>query len=671
MCECDSKTKEQELWRLRLNWAFIIFMAPMYSISMYGIISSFHQFVTNPTEVEILSQNNTKQKIEPGLGESELFYSLLISATNVGAIIGGLVCGFLVGIVPYWYLWAVSLVAHTISYVMYCVVHQGWLMMISRLLAGYFAGATLTLGFSYFTDTSVLYVEKLTGAKTESERVRNYLFATFSFSMNLGFLLGPGFAVIVAQFESVDQFRAIGWFNVAYGVVVLCVLVILFRGEMSFKTDRRLSYCQAKKQNSSCRLQNMSLLSLFIIISFLFLFILERIRAAFIGTVFNPIASDSFGIDESGASYFVLVLSIPLLGGSISLLVFQRLKMSSQMIVLTGIITTMCGYLIVTDWQTIPYDPCTEYSPFHHPEIVQYYENNTIIVGRFQAESHLDFTLPKLKGVKLLSNINLIFADGTFFESDLRINLSCSHVDNCTCALKNPACLHFKIDENLNILLATSPEDVYYYDCSFNFNLRSPITACITLSRHQTALVGNRATAPVSKQEAEIESINVLPKRVYFVARNSCIEANVTGHQCHWIPSSTITKKECKDCQPICRSVSQTLTFTQFLVGNGLLVYTSALQYSPIVSLLMNQTPKQIQGIVIGSMTAVGGVSSSVSPLLIDAVYEEMKKRVFLLTILFALVHFPFILEIVALYPKLGPRTTDNTDIEYSKLEHE
>ena len=55
----------------------------------------------------------------------------------------------------------------------------------------------------------------------------------------------------------------------------------------------------------------------------------------------------------------------------------------------------------------------------------------------------------------------------------------------------------------------------------------------------------------------------------------------------------------------------------------------------------------------------------------VDAVYEEMKKRVFLLTILFALAHIPFILEIIALYPKLGPRTTDNTDIEYSKLEHE
>ncbi len=260
------------------------------------------------------------------------------------------------------------------------------------------------------------------------------------------------------------------------------------------------------------------------------------------------------------------------------------------MIVLIGIITTMCGYLIATDWRTIPYDPCTEYSPFHHPEIAQYYDNiHSVIVGKFQ---DVDFTSPKLKGVKFLSNIELIFADGNFsFESDLRINLSCSRVDTCTCALRNPTCLHFTMDENLNILLVTSPEDLYY-DCTSEFNLGSPITACIT---HQKTLAGTTVTTPVAEQEAKIESINVLPKRVYFVARNICVEANVTGHQCHWIPSSTITKKECEDCQPICRSVSQTLTFAQFMVGNGLLVYTGALQFTPIVSILMNQTPKQIQ----------------------------------------------------------------------------
>ncbi len=59
---------------------------------------------------------------------------------------------------------------------------------------------------------------------------------------------------------------------------------------------------------------------------------------------------------------------------------------------------------------------------------------------------------------------------------------------------------------------------------------------------------------------------------------------------------------------------------------------------------------------------------ASISFIAVDVVYEEMKKRVFLLTMLLALTHIPFILEIIALYPKLGPRTTDNIDIEYTKL---
>ncbi len=42
------------------------------------------------------------------------------------------------------------------------------------------------------------------------------------------------------------------------------------------------------------------------------------------------------------------------------------------MIGVIGISVTICGCLVLrTDWQTISYDPCTEYSPFHHPEILK------------------------------------------------------------------------------------------------------------------------------------------------------------------------------------------------------------------------------------------------------------------------------------------------------------
>lgn len=43
--------------------------------------------------------------------------------------------------------------------------------------------------------------------------------------------LCAGVSALVAQFPSVDQFRWVGWFNMALGVMSLFLLVILFHGE--------------------------------------------------------------------------------------------------------------------------------------------------------------------------------------------------------------------------------------------------------------------------------------------------------------------------------------------------------------------------------------------------------------------------------------------------------
>ena len=56
-----------------------------------------------------------------------------------------------------------------------------------------------------------------------------------------------------------------------------------------------------------------------------------------------------------------------------------------------------------------------------------------------------------------------------------------------------------------------------------------------------------------------------------------------------------------------------------------------------------------------------------------DAGYEGMQKRVFLVTMLVAFIHIPFIIETILLYPKLGPRTkqedTEQDEYKYTKLE--
>lgn len=40
-----------------------------------------------------------------------------------------------------------------------------------------------------------------------------------------------GVSALVAQFSSVDQFRWVGWFNMALGIVSLVLLTTLFHGE--------------------------------------------------------------------------------------------------------------------------------------------------------------------------------------------------------------------------------------------------------------------------------------------------------------------------------------------------------------------------------------------------------------------------------------------------------
>lgn len=137
----------------------------------------------------------TYLQIEPGLGQSESFYSWVITLFNVGALIGGFGTGCLVKFIPYWYLFLVSLVLHTIGYVLYAISYEGWLIMMSKVLSGFFIGAELTLALSYFAESSIDYetaMKKLGKPVDSSETVRNNLFALHNVGVNIGYFLGPG-----------------------------------------------------------------------------------------------------------------------------------------------------------------------------------------------------------------------------------------------------------------------------------------------------------------------------------------------------------------------------------------------------------------------------------------------------------------------------------------------
>jgi len=62
-------------------------------------------------------------------------------------------------------------------------------------------------------------------------------------------------------------------------------------------------------------------------------------------------------------------------------LFLQCLKMNSRIITILGIVFSVIGLTIMADWQSIPYDPCTEYSLYHHPELSRKYSSDSLPVA--------------------------------------------------------------------------------------------------------------------------------------------------------------------------------------------------------------------------------------------------------------------------------------------------
>ncbi len=137
--------------------------------------------------------------MEAGLGESELFYSLIIAFVYIGSVFGGFFSAFLIKFIPYWYLFIFFISAHILGFVLYGVASQGWMLMLAMALVGVFTGSEVTLVFNYATDMSFMYVsafkergETFECDTTKAVQIRNYLYATHTFGYSIGFIIGSG-----------------------------------------------------------------------------------------------------------------------------------------------------------------------------------------------------------------------------------------------------------------------------------------------------------------------------------------------------------------------------------------------------------------------------------------------------------------------------------------------
>ena len=296
--------------------------------------------------------------------------------------------------------------------------------------------------------------------------------------------------------------------------------------------------------------------------------------------------------------------------------VMQGSGLSSRINVVIGILITISGGILLTDWQALPSDHCIEYSPFHHPELREKYASEAVNVFSPMNHDAIQRSTTQTSSGEIAYNkiqANVCFPRSYVDISNFNVSdtmLKCTEVDSCvncltedvTAAFPVPSVPCFSLDYRADKLCTTG--DGYIplrgptttYLCNIE---SSKYCACVIIPRNSTTSPLNDSESivlqePSLDQSVHIQTLQLIEESVYNVAVNKCESLHDT-HGCHWIPQSKITGKLCGDCQPICRSVYHTLTFIQFCIGTILLQISLPSSRVSAVNILTDVVHKDIQ----------------------------------------------------------------------------
>ncbi len=263
--------------------------------------------------------------------------------------------------------------------------------------------------------------------------------------------------------------------------------------------------------------------------------------------------------------------------------------MSIQIIGIIGLSVTIGGYLALTDWQTIPFDPCTLYSPYHNPGNLHNLTNtNHSVLVHDQAATTGEF--------ELYGSLKFRFETGftQLVKIPLGIYGDCTQTTTCDCSpssKEDEMCLAF-IMGNSDELEAVPFDSLIQHDGydTYKCSLFSHTTICILkpLTSHSHE---SHARAVISAEKIS----KVLTVKQLSVASDKCMNAVIPDHHCHWIPYKQLKNGICQDCPPICRSTHKTLHLAQLIVGSSLLLIGYSLVWFTALAISTNLTPKKCQ----------------------------------------------------------------------------
>ena len=292
---------------------------------------------------------------------------------------------------------------------------------------------------------------------------------------------------------------------------------------------------------------------------------------------------------------FVFILCCPIFFS----IVLQKMKLNSQSIAVIGLLLTISSCIIMADWQAIPYDECTENSPFHHPELTGQLPQPYKVLNRRNVCHRSHILADSLQEFELSIRSKLVLSLRHIRDTPLtdKKQFSCHSSDVCNARcrklLDKLLCLQFYV----------------YLDqhgCMKRLESRRPYGSTHSLMKNSSFLCSDKTSTfsfcvivnEMNQNMSELAVVQILQHletSLYNTAMENCLFTNTTRDDCYWNPYSYITRKYCENCQPICRSRSHSLTFAQFVVGSALLLVSIPIAWVPVAALISNRVSTAAQ----------------------------------------------------------------------------
>ena len=131
--------------------------------------------------------------MQPGLGQSELFYAWAVTLYSLGEFIGAIGAGFITKFLPYRLSFPLGIAMCPLGYLLYSLATaaHAWVVLIARMCIGINAGLMLVLITTYLSETATKVRKSMPQSHKDSS-LKDKLFVCYSLVSSFSYLIAPG-----------------------------------------------------------------------------------------------------------------------------------------------------------------------------------------------------------------------------------------------------------------------------------------------------------------------------------------------------------------------------------------------------------------------------------------------------------------------------------------------